>query len=162
MNYQPGKDAFGFGPMHQACQSYFAQSAASSTDVGYAFRGMARWQLEVWGLMSRRGQAYMELPTRLGQCRTPQEVQKEQIRFAQKASQQYLEASARMFQAWQNMMMMPLELTKSVHKPAAAQSEKKARDRDFIYVNGAAGKRDVAKRRDRDCNRDDERSARAV
>jgi hypothetical protein len=66
-------------------------------------KAMARWQLEAMGLMSRRAQAYMEIPSRMSRCRTPQDLMAEQVRFFQTAFQQYQQSSQRMLEAWTQM-----------------------------------------------------------
>ena len=63
-------------------------------------KGLARWQLEVAGFANRRVQAYMEIPTRLSRCRTPQDLMNEQTRFWQTSFQQYQESSRRIMDAW--------------------------------------------------------------
>ncbi len=50
--------------------------------------------------MNRRAQAYVELPMRLCQCRSPQDLAAEQMRFWQTMAQQYAESSQRLFVAW--------------------------------------------------------------
>jgi hypothetical protein len=51
-------------------------------------------------LVSQRAQAYMELPTSVANCRTPQDLFEEQIRFWQTAFRQYAESSQRSMNAW--------------------------------------------------------------
>jgi hypothetical protein len=63
-------------------------------------KGLARWQLEVAGFMNRRVQAYMEIPSRLSRCRTPQDLFSEQTRFWQTAFEQHSESSRRIMDAW--------------------------------------------------------------
>jgi len=113
MNKHTSTDAFGLGPLHEVSRAYLGQANGTSVEMGHAVRNMARWQLEMWGLASRRAQAYLELPGRLGQCRSADALQKEQARFLQKASQQYVESSTRMFQAWQSMMVMPMPMAQA-------------------------------------------------
>jgi len=85
-------------------------------------RGAARYQLEVMTLMSRRAQAYMELPTRLSQCRTPQDVFNEQTRFWQTAFTQYSESTRKIYSAWAQMFTPP-----SFGAPASPK-----RERDYL------------------------------
>lgn len=70
-------------------------------------RSVARCQLEMQGLMARRAQAYLELPGRITQCRTPQELVQEQTRFWQTAAEQYSECSRKVFGAWAQMFNLP-------------------------------------------------------
>mgnify|MGYP001189152870 CR=1 FL=1 len=96
----------GFNPfqsMFQVNPSQLAPTAAMEQMV----RGMTRWQIETQSLMSRRAQAYLEIPGRLAQCRTPQELMQEQTHFWQTAFQQYSEASRRILGAWSLSMQMP-------------------------------------------------------
>jgi len=71
-------------------------------------RGMARCQLEMQGLVSRRAQAYLELPGRISHCRTPQELVQEQTRFWQTAAEQYSDCSRKMFNAWTQLFNLSL------------------------------------------------------
>ena len=50
--------------------------------------------------MNRRAQAYIEIPSRLSRCRSPQDLMAEQTRFMQTAFQQYQESSKRIMEAW--------------------------------------------------------------
>jgi len=61
---------------------------------------LARAQLEVLGFVNRRAQAYLEIPSRLSQCRTPQDLINEQSRFWNATFQEYAEASRRVMGAW--------------------------------------------------------------
>ncbi len=60
----------------------------------------ARGGMEVFTLMNQRTQAYMELPMRVSQCRSPQEIAAEQMRFWQIMARQYGESSQRIFGTW--------------------------------------------------------------
>lgn len=91
-----------FGPFFNPFQAYFTGLEAMSQNLGPltgTLKTVARCQLEVVGLMSRRAQAYMEIPTRLGQCRSVQDVAGEQVRFWQTAFEQYTETSRRVMEA---------------------------------------------------------------
>lgn len=74
-----------FGGFDVLAQSYYEP----------VFKGFARWQLELLTLSSRRAQAYLELPSRLAQCRTPQDLANEQMQFWQTAYHQYTESAQR-------------------------------------------------------------------
>lgn len=65
---------------------------------------IARAQLEVFGLASRRAQAYLEIPSRLSQCRTPQDLINEQSRFWHTAFQEYADVSRRVMDIWGQML----------------------------------------------------------
>ena len=71
------------------------------------YKGAIRCQLEAMTFWSRRAQAYMEIPARLSQCRTPQDVFNEQMRFWQTAFQQYNESAGRMANAYRQMATPP-------------------------------------------------------
>ena len=94
-----GADAMMLAPL----QAYFKNLESMTQTMG-PFKGLARWQLEAAGFMSRRTQAYMEIPSRLSRCRTPQDVMNEQTRFCQVAFQQYAESSRRMMDAWMQIV----------------------------------------------------------
>lgn len=105
-------------------QTYFGglDNAAQAAEPYY--KGMARWQLEMMGLMSRRAQAYLEIPSRMSKCRTPQDVFAEQTRFWQMAFQQYSESSRRMMAAANQMMVVPAAFSQGAAKTP--------RQRDYI------------------------------
>lgn len=107
-------------------QSAFAGMDNVALACEPAVRSTARCQLEAMGLMSRRAQAYMELPSRLSQCRTPQDLISEQNRFWQDAFQQYSDSSRRMLAAWSQVFAMP--------SPFAPVEKKASRPRDVIAV----------------------------
>ncbi len=68
-------------------------------------KGFARAQLEFMGLMSRRAQAYMEIPSRLSQCRTPQDLANEQMRFWRTAYEEYSDSLGRITEAMASLAM---------------------------------------------------------
>lgn len=86
-----------------------------------AINALARSNAELLSLASRRAQAYMELPARIGTCRSPQDLVAEQTRFAQTAWTQYADCcthmmaacqalspqTAGMMEFWQSAMRMP-------------------------------------------------------
>jgi len=63
-------------------------------------KSVTRANLEAMGFLNRRAQAYLELPSRLGQCRTAQDLAEEQVRFWREAYEQHSESSRRMLEAW--------------------------------------------------------------
>lgn len=85
----------------------FAGAAQQAPDQ--MMRGIARWQLEMQSLMVRRAQAYLELPTRISQCRSPQDLMEEQRRFMQTCYNHYSESTQHAMRAWMQMFQMPLE-----------------------------------------------------
>jgi hypothetical protein len=85
-------------------------------------RGLARCNLELMALMSRRAQAYLDIPSRVAQCRTPQDIANQQLRFWQTAMQQYAEGSRRVASIWMSMGV-----------PAFSDGKGEAqRERDYI------------------------------
>ena len=62
--------------------------------------------LELLSLMSQRAQAYLELPTSVGNCRSPQDLVDQQVRFWQTALRQYGESSQRAMNAWVTSMSL--------------------------------------------------------
>lgn len=63
-------------------------------------RAMMLANVEAATLLSRRAQAYMELPKTLARCRNGQDVMQEQLRFWQSAWEQYQDATVRIATAW--------------------------------------------------------------
>lgn len=104
--------------------------AALSQRTNAPFKAAARCQLEFLGLINRRAQAYMQIPTRLAQCRSPQDVVNEQMAFWRTAGQQYAETSRKVFDAWTSAD--PLI---SSGRPA---------ERDYINFNGTGSKESPA------------------
>lgn len=87
------------GPYFAPFHAYFG-SLESVAQGMTPFKAVARTQLEMMGFFSRRTQAYLEIPSRLQQCRTPQDLFNEQARFWQTAFEQYAEAGRRMSEVW--------------------------------------------------------------
>lgn len=87
------------GPVQNLFNSAWGLAAAGQ-NVEPWLRAAARGNLEAFTLMNRRAQAYVELPMRLCQCRSPQDLAAEQMRFWQTMAQQYAESSQRLFVAW--------------------------------------------------------------
>ncbi len=114
---QPGATGPFFAPLH----AYFGSLDSMAQSMS-PMKGAARVQLEMTGFLSRRTQAYLEIPSRLQQCRTPQDLFNEQARFWQTAFEQYAEAGRRMTEAWQA----------GFGGGAAAQPAVRATARDYI------------------------------
>lgn len=118
--FEPG----GLGPFQNMFQAYFGALDGAAQGLEPFYKGLARWQLEAIGLVSRRTLAYMEIPSRLSQCRTPQDVAEEQRRFWQTALEQYSDSSRRMMAAWGQIASAPMGLKRS--------SSEGSRRRDYI------------------------------
>jgi hypothetical protein len=84
------------GPFGNLSQAYFSGLDLMAKRYEPAFRGVGRWNLEMFGLMSRRAQAWLEVPARLSTCRTPQDLMREQIQFWQSATRDYVESGQRL------------------------------------------------------------------
>jgi hypothetical protein len=84
-------------------QGYFQMYFSGLETLGQAYdpftKSIARAQLEWMGLLSRRAQACMEFPSRLSQCRTPQDLTNEQTRFWRTAYEEYAESMGRVSEA---------------------------------------------------------------
>jgi hypothetical protein len=103
-------NAFGpFGPLIQTYVTAFESLGLLSADVGGGavpqrftapLKAAARCQLELFGLANRRTQAYMQIPTRLAQCRSPRDLLDEQMAFWRTAAEQYGETYRKVFDTW--------------------------------------------------------------
>jgi hypothetical protein len=91
--------ANGKSPIQSIFQMYFSGLESMSQAYDPFTKGIARAQLEFMGLMTRRAQAYMEIPSRLSQCRTPQDLASEQMQFWRTAYEEYAESMGRMTEA---------------------------------------------------------------
>ena len=103
---QTSFDADVFRSVLNPFQAYF--EGLDRHTQGYAplmepFKVVARCQLEAMGLINRRAQAYLAVPSRLAGCRTPQDLAREQVQFWQTAFAHYSESSQRMVDAWSKM-----------------------------------------------------------
>ena len=95
------------GPLGNLSQTYFGNLDMMVKGYEPALKGVGRLNLELVGLMARRAQAWLEVPTRLSQCKTPADVFGEQVRFWQAAASDYAEGSHRLAAAWSACAMMP-------------------------------------------------------
>jgi hypothetical protein len=91
--------ANGKTPIHSFFQMYFGGLEAMGQAYEPFTKNLARAQLEVMGLLSRRAQACMEIPSRLSLCRTPQDLANEQMRFWRTAYVEYSDSMGRMTEA---------------------------------------------------------------
>ncbi|MCB1506113.1 MAG: phasin family protein [Hyphomicrobiaceae bacterium] len=103
--------------------SNFAKAPVMPQGAEQLLRSYARWQLEVQGLMNRRAQAYFELPGRIVQCRTPQDLMEEQQRFWQTCFEQYSSASRQIMSVWAQAFNLPVP---------AAQTGSESPARDYL------------------------------
>ena len=93
--------------MGNPSQAYFGGLDMMVKGYEPALKGVGRWNLEMLGLMARRAQAWLEIPSRLSQCKTPADLFKEQTRFWQAAAADYTEGSQRLTAAWSACAVMP-------------------------------------------------------
>jgi hypothetical protein len=95
------------GPLGNLSQAYFGGLDVMVKGCEPALKGVGRYNLELVGLVARRSQAWLEVPTRLMQCKTPIDLLKEQVRFWQSAVSDYTESSRRLSAAWGAYAAMP-------------------------------------------------------
>ena len=88
------------GPLGNLSQTYFGGLDMMVKGYEPAFKGVSRWNLEVLGLMARRAQAWLEIPSRLSQCKTSADLFKEQTKFWQGVAADYTDGSQRLTAAW--------------------------------------------------------------
>lgn len=97
--------ANGKSPIHSLFHMYFGGLEAFGQAYDPYLKGIARAQLELTGLASRRAQAYLEIPGRLSQCRTPNDLFDEQMRFWRTAFEEYAHSVGRMTEAMTSFAM---------------------------------------------------------
>jgi hypothetical protein len=91
--------ANGKSPVQSFFHLYFGGLEAMGKTYDPLMKSIARAQLEIMGLLSRRAQACMEVPGRLSQCRTPQDVANEQMRFWRTAYEECADSMGRVTEA---------------------------------------------------------------
>ena len=91
--------ANGKSPAHSAFQMYFGGLEAIGQAYDPFLKGLARTQLEMLGFLNRRAQAYMQIPARAAQCRTPQDLMNIQAQFWRSAYEDYTESVGRVTNA---------------------------------------------------------------
>jgi hypothetical protein len=150
MGNQSGFDPNAFGPFGAIFQTYISalenfgqgntsplsglpgfdpQTATAQATAPLKVAG--RCQLEVLGLANRRAQAYMQLPTRLAQCRTPQDLLNEQLAFWRTASEQYTDSTRKITEAWTQAFPWA-----GAPWAGGASQALRATERDYISFNG--------------------------
>lgn len=63
-------------------------------------RALAQTNVEMVGLMGRRSRAYLDFPSNLAKCRSPQQFVEQQARFFQDMLHDYQAANDRMVNCW--------------------------------------------------------------
>lgn len=91
--------ANGKSPTHSAFQMYFGGLEAIGQAYDPFLKSVARTQLEVLGFLNRRAQAYMQIPARAAQCRTPQDLLNAGAQFWRTAYEDYTESVGRVTNA---------------------------------------------------------------
>jgi hypothetical protein len=88
------------GPFGNLSQAY--TNGLDHLAKGYepALKNAGRFNLELMGFITRRTQAWLDIPTRASQCRTPQDLVREQQQFWQAAAQDYAEGARRLWGAF--------------------------------------------------------------
>jgi len=121
------RDVWGpsFGPWAGMFQSVVGNLDSAALGSEPMVKGLARVNLEAFALANRRAQAYLEIPSRLARCRTPQDLAGEQMRFWQTAYTQYGESSRKLISIWSSMMP-------GMSAFAATYKNGVAKERDFI------------------------------
>jgi hypothetical protein len=95
------------GPLGNLSQTYFGSLDMMVKGCEPALKGVGRWNLELLGFMARRAQAWLEIPSRLSQCKTPVDVFNAQGKFWQAAAADYTDGSKRLAAAWSACVAMP-------------------------------------------------------
>ena len=129
------------GPFGNLSQAYFSSLDTAARGLEPALRGAGRLNLELVSLATRRAQAWLEIPHRLGQCRTPQELAREQLRFWQTAAHDYAEGARRLTVAFGALVLPGLG--------GAGHGRSGAARRDYITFPEADPALADAPRRDR-------------
>ncbi len=88
------------GPCQHLMQAYAGGFDKASQCWDPVAKSLAQANLEVIGFWNRRAQAYLDIPTRLQQCRAPQDLVAEQMRFWQTAFTQYQDSSRKMMKLY--------------------------------------------------------------
>jgi hypothetical protein len=81
------------GPFCNLSQAYLRGLDLAARGYEPVFKNAARWNLELMGLATRRARAWLELPSRLAQCKTPQDLVGENLRYWQTAAHDYAEGA---------------------------------------------------------------------
>ena len=102
--------ANGKTPIHSFFNMYFGGLEAFGQAYDPFTKGFARAQLEFMGHLNRRAQAYLEVPNRLAQCRTPQDLVNEQVRLWRSAYEDYTASMGRVTEALSSLAMPHLAL----------------------------------------------------
>jgi hypothetical protein len=86
---------------------YFSGLETLAKGYEPALKAVGRWNLELLALTSRRSQAWLSVPARFGQCKSPADVAREQWQFWQSAASDYSEAAQRLVAAFAACAVVP-------------------------------------------------------
>jgi hypothetical protein len=131
-------ESFG-APLQSAYENYLENCASASHGLEPLMKAWARGHLELMTLMSRRARSYLELPERLGNCRSPQDFATEHIRFWQTLYQDYAEGAQRLALAWSSMVQQTI--TPSGHRSEEREVTFPEGGEDRAERDRAAGRR---------------------
>ena len=84
------------GPFVNAGQQYSNGLEAFAKRSEPVLKGVGRCNLEAMRLTTRRARAWIELPSRVSRCKTPQDLVREQLQFWQTAALDYAEGMQRL------------------------------------------------------------------
>jgi hypothetical protein len=88
------------GPFVNLSQTYCNGLDVVAKSYEPVLKSAGRVNLEVVGYMTRRASAWLEIPARASQCKTPQDLVREQMQFWQTAAQDYSESVRRLTAAF--------------------------------------------------------------
>ena len=88
------------GPLGNLSQAYFGNLDMMVKGCEPALKGVGRWNHSARAQLLLAGQAWLAVPARLMQCKTPVDLVNEQMRFWQSAAADYTEGSRRLGAAW--------------------------------------------------------------
>jgi hypothetical protein len=86
---------------------YFSGLETLAKGYEPALKAVGRWNLELLALTSRRSQAWLGVPARFSQCKSPADVAREQLQFWQSAASDYSEAAQRLGAAFAACAVVP-------------------------------------------------------
>jgi len=82
-------------------------SFGSDGEANRYARALAQTNVEMIGLVGRRSRAYLDLPSHLAECRTPQQVLEKQARFFQEMLNDYQTTNERVMNCWMEATSPP-------------------------------------------------------
>ena len=119
----------------QLSQTYFNALEAGIKAYEPAFKSVGRVNLELLGFVTRRSQAWLSIPARASQCKSPLDAINELLRFWQTFASDHMEGSHRLAVALGACAIVP--------------QLNGVTQRDYITVREPDGAFSAAKRKDR-------------